>query len=134
MRLFAGLVAVGVAWAWQGGGQEFTHFSQVMGAERVYRIYLPATYAASQTRYPVIYWLHGFEPSTIRESQSQEMEKYVAAHNVIVADFGPAQTTGEFPLYFPELVERIDQTLRTIPDRDHRAISGYAGGGFLAQW
>jgi pimeloyl-ACP methyl ester carboxylesterase len=134
MRLFVGLVALGVAWAWQGDGQEFTHFSQVMGTERVYRVYLPATYASSQTRYPVIYWLHGFEPSATRESQSKEMEKYVAAHNVIVADFGPAQTTGEFPLYFPELVERIDQTLRTIPDRDHRAIAGYAPGGFLAQW
>ncbi len=134
MRLLVGLVTLAAAIAMQDGGQELSHFSQVMGAERVYRVYLPGTYAASQVRYPVIYWLHGFEQSSIRESQSKEIEKYVAAHNVIVVDFGPLQTTGEFPLYFPELVERIDQTLRTIPDRDHRAISGYSSGGFLAQW
>lgn len=134
MRVLLGLVAL-AAWALQDGGQEFTHFSQVMGAERVYRVYLPATYAASKTRHSAIYWLHGFEPSSVRESHSKEFEKFVAAHDAIVVDFGPVQTTGEFPLYFPELVDRIDQTLRTIPDRDHRAIAGYSpGGGFLAQW
>jgi pimeloyl-ACP methyl ester carboxylesterase len=134
MRFFLGLVALSTALAIQNGGQEFTHFSQVMGADRVYRVYLPATYANSKVGYPVIYWLHGFEQSSIRDSQLADIGKYVAAHNVIVVDFGPAETTGEFPLYFPELVERIDQTLRTIPDRDQRAISGYGPGGFLAQW
>ena len=108
MRLFVGLVALGVAWAWQGGGQEFTHFSQVMGTERVYRIYLPATYSASQTRYPVIYWLHGFEQSSIRAEHTKEFEKFTAARDAIVVDCGPVETTGQFPLYFPELVERVE--------------------------
>jgi len=134
MRLILGLVAIASTFAVQDGGQEFSHFSQVMGADHAYRIYLPATYAAAQRRYPVIYWLNGYEESSIREPHAKEIASYVAAHDVIVVDFGLAQTTGEFPLYFPELVERIDQTLRTVPDRDHRAISGYAAGGFLAQW
>jgi pimeloyl-ACP methyl ester carboxylesterase len=133
MRFFLGLLALS-AFAMQQGGQEFSHFSQVVGADRVYRVYLPATYAKSIVRYPVIYWLHGFEQSSIRDSQTQDIDKYVATHNVIVVDFGPVQTTGEFPLYFPELVERIDQTLRTIPDREHRAIAGYSLAGFMAQW
>jgi len=134
VRLFFGLLALATACAWQEGGQEFTHFSQVMGAERVYRVYLPQGYAGSQKRYPVIYWLHGYEQSSIREQHTKEFQKFVAAHDAIVVDFGPVETTGEFPLYFPELVERIDQTLRTIPDRDHRGITGYSTGGFLAHW
>jgi hypothetical protein len=51
-----------------------------------------------------------------------------------VVDSGPADTTGQFPLYFPELIEHIDKTLRTIADRDHRAVTGSAAGGFLAIW
>jgi pimeloyl-ACP methyl ester carboxylesterase len=129
-----GLVTLSPAFAMQEGGQEFTHFSQVMGTERVYRVYLPATYAASQKRYPVIYWLHGFEQSSIRAEHIKEFEKLAAAHDAMVVDFGPVETTGQFPLYFPELVEQVDQTLRTIPDRDHRGITGYSTGGFLAYW
>lgn len=138
MRACLGLVTLGlVAFAMQEGGQEFNHFSQVTGAERVYRVYLPASYAApsaSLKRYPVIYWLHGFEQSSIRVEQTKEFEKFAAAHDAIVVDCGPVETTGQFPLYFPELVEQVDQTLRTIPDRDHRGITGYSTGGFLAQW
>src|SRR2546429_5846113 len=33
---------------------ERTHFSQVMRGPRAYRVYLPAAYAASPKRYPVI--------------------------------------------------------------------------------
>jgi hypothetical protein len=138
MRVCLGLVALGlVAFAMQEGGQEFSHFSQVTGAERVYRVYLPASYAAASSslkRYPVIYWLHGFEQSSIGAEHIKDFEKFAAAHDAIVVDCGPVETTGQFPLYFPELVEQVDQMLRTIPDRDHRGISGYATGGFLAQW
>lgn len=117
------------------GPQEQTHFSQVMGAERVYRVYLPASYEASaQKRYPAIYWFHGFEASNIREQHTKAFADYVAAHEVVVVDSGPVETPGNFPLYFPELVERIDGTVRTIPDRNHRGVSGYGLGGFLAHW
>jgi pimeloyl-ACP methyl ester carboxylesterase len=138
MRVCLGLVTLGlVAFAMQEGGQEFSHFSQVTGAERVYRVYLPAGYAAPSSalkRYPVIYWLHGFEQSSIRAEHTNEFEKFAATHDAIVVDCGPVETTGQFPLYFPELVEQVDQALRTMPDRDHRGISGYSTGGFLAYW
>ena len=130
--MLLGLLALGAAYA--QGPQDVTHFSQVMGAERVYRVYLPATYAASQNRYPTIYWFHGFESSNLRDVQGKAFADYVAAHGVILIDSGPVETTGEFPLYFPELMERVDQTLRTIPDRQHRGVSGYSLGGFMAHW
>ena len=115
--------------------QDSTHFSQVMGAERSYHVYLPGSYAAEpQKRYPAIYWLHGFEASAIRDAHTKLFTGYVAAHDVVIVDSGPAETPGQFPLYLPELVEHIDSVVRTLPDRDHRAVSGYGLGGFLAHW
>jgi hypothetical protein len=104
----------------------------VLNGERAYRVYLPPAYAASQARYPVIYWFHGYEPAGDIIAYSRQIEAYVATHDVIVVNAGPVATTGVYPLYFPELVERIDGTLRTIADRDHRAVSGYLAGGFFA--
>jgi poly(3-hydroxybutyrate) depolymerase len=37
-----------------------THYSHVLGETRHYRIFLPADYATSGKRYPVIYWFHGW--------------------------------------------------------------------------
>lgn len=37
-----------------------THFSQVFGETRNYRIFLPPEYDTSGKRYPVIYWFHGW--------------------------------------------------------------------------
>ena len=105
-----------------------------MGAERVYRVYVPANYASSQKRYPAIYWFHGFEASNLRDEQSKAFADYVASHQVVIVDFGPAETPGQFPLYFSELVERVDATVRTVADRDHRGVSGYSLGGFFAHW
>jgi hypothetical protein len=113
--------------------QERTHQSQVMAGPRAYRVYLPPAYATSRAaRYPVLYWFHGYEAET--EGRDQALRAYLGTHPVIVVDSGPADTTGQFPLYFPELIEQVDQTLRTIADRDHRAVTGSAAGGFLAIW
>ena len=114
--------------------RDLSHFSQVMGADRVYRVYLPAAYSDAQKRFPAIYWFHGFESSAIRDAQSKAFAAYVAAHEVLIVDLGPAETTGQFPLYLPELIEHVDQTVHTLADRDHRAASGYAISGFLAHW
>ena len=123
MRFLLFLAAVTVAAQPAAQIQELSHLSQVMAAARAYRVYLPAAYAASRTtRYPVIYWFHGYEAEN--PARDAALSAYVAAHPVIVIDSGPADTTGQFPLYFPELVEHIDKTLRTIPDRDHRAVTG----------
>jgi len=103
-----------------------------MNANRTYRVFLPATYATSQKRYPALYWFHGYESSAEVDAYSKEISDYLAAHDLIVVDSGPLETTGEFPLYFQELVDVIDHSLRTLADRDHRGVSGYSAGGFLA--
>ena len=106
-----------------------------MGEARVYSAVLPPSYeTAPRKRYPVVYWLHGFETSAEQQQFAREIAAYVAAHDVIVVNAGPAETTGEFPLYLAELVEQADKNLRTVPDREHRGVTGYSAGGFMAFW
>src|SRR5688500_3547723 len=44
---------------------------------------------------------------------------YKRPYNVL-----PVETYRQFPIYFPELVGHIDQYYKTLPDRQHRGISG----------
>jgi hypothetical protein len=112
--------------------QEQTHQSVVMGTSRVYRQFLPASYKIPTRRFPVIYWFHSHEAPD--EAREKSLAAYAAAHDVVLIESGPADLTGNYPLYLPELIEHIDRTLHTIPDRAHRAVSGYGAGGFLALW
>ncbi|MGA2591323.1 MAG: alpha/beta hydrolase-fold protein [Bryobacteraceae bacterium] len=77
---------------------------------------------------------------------------FVATHDVIVVkwdgynprfagdnyprpyNISPVETSRQFPLYFPELVDFIDAHYRTISDRDHRATAGLSMGGFMSFW
>ena len=54
---------------------------------------------------------------------------YLRPYNV-----SPVETFRQFPLYFPELVNYIDDNYNTIPDREHRAVSGLSMGGFMTFW
>jgi hypothetical protein len=138
VRPFVLLFAIASAWAQPGDVtpraaiRDLSHSSRVLNGERPYRVFLPPAYAASETRYPVIYWFFGYEQAGDIDAYSRQIAAYVATHDVIVVDAGPVVTTGVYPLYFPELVERIDGTLRTIADRSHRAVTGYLAGGFFA--
>ncbi len=138
MRIYLGLIGL-AAWWFQATQapppavvQDLAHESQVLGGNRTYQVVLPPAYAKSQKRYPVIYWFHGYEQTN--QERDAETASYVAAHDVIVVNTGPVETQGSYPLYLPELVDHIDKTLRTIPDRDHRAVTGFAMGGFVAFW
>jgi hypothetical protein len=130
------LTALAAAWLLQAAQapapaeyQEFSHQSRVLGATRTYRVLLPAGYLKSRQRYPVVYWLHDeAHPPGPRDSKLAE---YVGGNELILVDVGPVETA-EFPLYFPELVEQVDKTLRTIADRGHRAVTGFSTAGFLA--
>lgn len=62
-------------------------------------------------------------------NRSPGEEYYLRPYNI-----GPVETTRQFPLYFPELVTHIDAGYKTIPDRNHRAISGLSMGGFMSFW
>ena len=54
---------------------------------------------------------------------------YLRPYNI-----GPVETSRQFPIYYPELVDYIDAHYKTIADRQHRAISGLSMGGFMTFW
>ena len=62
-------------------------------------------------------------------NRSPAEDYYLRPYNVL-----PVETYRQFPVYFPELVKFIDTNYKTIPDRNHRAISGLSMGGFMSFW
>ncbi len=54
---------------------------------------------------------------------------YLRAHNVNRNIRGL-----DYRKYFVELIEHIDSTYRTIPDRNHRAVTGLSMGGLMANY
>lgn len=142
-----------------------THYSEVLGEYRHYRIFLPSDYHENtQKEYPAIYFYHGWSEryfgSLKRENNSsgkiskeeKDMIEMVEKYSVIVIqpdgynaepddpyylrpyNIGPVETYRQFPLYFPELIQFIDENYKTIPDRQNRAIAGFSMGGFMAYW
>src|SRR5262245_19959075 len=142
--------------------QDASHWSNVFGEQRFYRIFLPPDYAVSTKRYPVVYFFHGWGERYNQTSaevgnydtgyNGDNISSYVGSHDLIVVrwdgfnprfpgdtyqrpyNIGPVETYRQFPLYFPELVQYIDSHYRTIPDRAHRGISGVSMGGFMSYW
>jgi poly(3-hydroxybutyrate) depolymerase len=140
------------------------HYSNVLGENRNFRIFLPPGYYENpQKGYPVIYFYHGWSQRYFGSTSSSGFDKgddnngdnianYVAHHDVIVVkpdgynrnpdqdyylrpyNVSPVETQRQYPIYFPELVEYIDAQYRTIADREQRAISGLSMGGFMTFW
>jgi hypothetical protein len=129
-RILIGLVAVAALHGQTAVIRDLSHTSQVLNGPRTYQALIPPAYETSQKRYPVIYWLNGYEQPD--EHRDSEIAAFVAAHDVIVVKAGPVETVGEFPLYFPELMGEVDRSLRTAADRGHRGITGVAMAGFMA--
>jgi len=137
-----------------------THYSNVLGEIRHYRIFLPTDYfEQSQKRYPVIYFYHGWSQryfgsieAKADESDEEKIARMVAKYDIIVVkpdgynkrpdepyylrpyNIGPVEGHRQFPLYFPELVTHIDSKYRTVAHRKSRGITGYSMGGFMSFW
>lgn len=119
--------------------------------DRQITVYLPAAYARSGKRFPVIYYLgHFFQDHTAPYSTDNAKALFDKAISdglirdviIVTADFStPAGSswyvnspaTGNWQDFMiRELVPHIDATYRTIPNRDSRGILGDAVGGYGA--
>jgi len=139
--------------------EDHTHYSHVLGTIRNYRVFLPPDYYQSRKSYPVLYWFHGSGGTSKQDTYKAEFEDYVNSHDLIIVnvdgttasgttwDYGlafeffsrtqenkKALTGMQFSKYIRELIEVIDSHFRTIPDRDHRAVSGQSMGGLMSPW
>ncbi len=98
------------------------------------RVYLPPCYATSGERYPVLYILHGLgykEDQWERLGLTRAADRLIAAGQIaplIIVMPRDRLDARLDPAFTNDLVPFIDQTYRTLPDREHRAIGGLSRG------
>lgn len=117
--------------------------------QKTYRaaVVLPDAYAKSKAAYPVLYLLHGgggqFSDWLRQTPDKKLLHKLADQYNLIfVTPEGeklggylnsPVQKDNQFETYITkEVVEKIDNTYRTIRDRKGRVITGLSMGGHCA--
>jgi S-formylglutathione hydrolase FrmB len=119
--------------------------SQALGREVRYVADLPPSYARSDSRYPVVYALHGlFEDASFWERRglaadlaAERSAGRVRDFIVVAVDGGNSFFVNHAGGAFQDLVTRdliahVDATFRTIPQRDARGLLGVSMGGYAA--
>jgi enterochelin esterase-like enzyme len=123
--------------------------SAIDGAESDYLIYLPPGYdepGNAQRRYPVVYWLHGYdsEPqdglplvegidAAIRRGDVPAM--IVVLPNGLKDGWWVDSADGSQPVervIIKDLIPHVDATYRTVSDRRGRAVEGFSMGAWGA--
>lgn len=116
--------------------------------ERIIYVYLPPSYASSEKRYPVIYYLPGYGDSSILGFQlPTDMDSLIESGQVqemiIVVASGDSKMGGSFYVNSPvtgnwedhivkDVVGYVDAHFRTLPQAESRGITGHSMGGFGA--
>ena len=127
--------------------QHKTFRSQSMGTDVGYCIYLPPGYDQSElteTRYPVVYYLHGGRPGSELKSVglSAFIDKAIRLDRIppmiyVFINGGP-MSHYDYPqiengqgesVFIDELIPHVDSTYRTIASREGRGIEGFSQGG-----
>lgn len=114
-------------------------------AERDVLVYLPPSYATSTERYPVVYYLAGYQEHIgafrqHREALWTQMLETGSRELIIVEVEGTSALGGNFYANSPvtgnaedalaiDLVAHVDATYRTIPSASARGLSGFSMGG-----
>jgi putative tributyrin esterase len=119
--------------------------SKLMARELSYRVIVPSGYSETtnaQTRYPVVYLLHGLTGNFANWTDRTKLAEYAAGMNVILVTpegengwytDGAANANDKYESYIvKELIPEIDRRFRTVPERRGRAIAGLSMGGYGA--
>jgi S-formylglutathione hydrolase FrmB len=146
--LAAALAALAVSAAAAGTRRvDLSFSSSALGARLHYEVALPAGYATSRRRYPVVYFLNGLPagPSSYRSLHFVERALAREARPAILVLPQGARKGESDPEYLDrgphdnwdtalagELPRVVDARFRTIPDRTGRAVIGLSAGGYGA--
>ena len=124
-----------------------TFASRLAKSDVSYQIYLPPDYdSAPNRRYPVIYWLHGYNGDQrsglpfVRHLDTCIREGTIPPHIVVLPNgmrtwFYNDAPDGSMPVesvIVKELIPHVDATYRTVGTRDGRSIEGFSMGGYGA--
>lgn len=107
-----------------------------------YRLMLPADYATSTRRYPVLYLLHGLAGDENDWWTRTRLSEYAARYHLIIVTPGVGDTwyanSASNPqaryedVIIQDLIPYIDANYRTVAAREGRAIAGLSMGGLGA--
>jgi len=122
---------------------ESVEFKSVITGQRLpYIAFLPQDYAEVNTRYPVLFLLHGLFGSHTNWLNLTNLADYVANHKIIVitpeghdgwyTDSATVPADKYESYIMKELLPDVDSRFRTIGDRRARGIAGLSMGGYGA--
>lgn len=127
------------------GCQHLTYYSAANNTTIGYIVYLPPDYTTNTSaRYPVVYSFHGMggnewgnvpyasvlQTHIVSKTINPMIMVFVSGRgNSFYADSKDGSVKCETSV-IKELIPHIDSTLRTLPDRGHRAVNGISMGGF----
>lgn len=110
-----------------------------------YTVYLPEGYDRDTRSYPVVYLLHGYggaDTDWVRYGDAAYIADRLTAENtvpptlLVMPDGGNSwyvdSPYGEYETAFLRLIDHIDATYRTVPERASRAVGGLSMGGYGA--
>jgi S-formylglutathione hydrolase FrmB len=115
--------------------------SASLGAEQIATILLPASYAQSNGRYPVLYLLHGGGQDHTAFATRSWFPALASREMIVVTPRvgdswyvnSAADPTAKYEDFVvKDLVEFVDRRYRTIASRDGRAIAGVSMGAWGA--
>jgi len=141
IALFVASVAAAVAFGHGSSRMDDRVLVTHVGALR-YAVYLPADYASSGLRYPVVYFLHGLPGTATSYRGIGWLERALDASGkpaILVAPQG-ASARERDPEYLGkwetaiagDLPGAVDKAYRTIASRSGRALIGVSAGGYGA--
>lgn len=112
------------------------------GKQLPYRVWLPADYATTTRRYPVLYLLHGLTGDENDWWARSRLADYAARFHLIIITPGVGDSwyansaTEEKARYedaiIKDLIPYVDAEYRTVAQREGRAIAGLSMGGLAA--
>ena len=121
--------------------------SNILKKDVKLNVYLPSDYASTQSRYPVVYLLHGMGQNYmdwVQKGEANLTADSIIANGsipkviIVMPDAGnsfyinSADGYNYEDYFLKELIPYIDSTYKTRPSRDNRAIAGLSMGGYGA--
>lgn len=120
--------------------------SSALGETVYYNIYLPAGYKETNRSYPVLYLLHGYTDNEIGWTQFGEVQQIadeasgrieVTDMIIVMPDAGVSWYINNHDgsvnyedFFTQELIPHVDETYRTRPAKEFRAVAGLSMGGY----
>ena len=117
--------------------------SRLMARQMPYNIIFPPAYETEKdTRFPVLYFLHGMGGNYKRLTEGTKIPEYAAQHRTIIVfpeggsgfyTDSATRPNDKYESYIVnELIPEVDKNLRTIADRKARTVAGFSMGGYGA--